>query len=286
MNIVSWNIQAGLGLDGKVDLQRIADVLRALPFHNAGAPDVICLQEVSRHFTALTNGVACDQAAQLQALFPEYTGVFRPAVDLAPLPTSSSPARRQFGCMIFSRHPITQVFNHLLTQQAASGKRMQRHLLEAVISAPNGPLRIATTHLEYNSQPCRLAQVEHLLQLHEEALAPTDAAAVVQADSPYSAAPRPAAAIFCGDFNFLADSAEYQCITTPRLGFTDAWRLLDGPTRSFPTCGFDCPEQWPQGPHCRDFFFLTPELATQVRQIGVNTQTRASDHQPIYLALD
>lgn len=284
MNIVSWNIQAGLGLDGKVDLQRIADVIRALPFYK-GIPDVICLQEVSRHFSALTNGVSCDQAAQLQNLFPDYTGIFRPAVDLDPHKDSSSPERRQFGCMILSRFPVKQVLNHLLTQHGAAGKRMQRHLLEAVIDTPTGLLRIATTHLEYNSQACRLAQVEQMLSLHTEALAPTDPAAVVKADSPYSAEPRPASAIMCGDFNFLSDSEEYQRITAAPHRFEDAWCLLDGLEREFPTCGFDNAEQWPQGPHCRDFFFLTNDLARQVTQIGVDTVTRASDHQPIYLTM-
>lgn len=284
MNIVSWNIQAGLGLDGKVDLQRIADVIRALPFQVAGGPDVICLQEVSRYFSALTNRVACDQAAQLQALFPGYTSIFRPAVDLGPL-DGNHPERRQFGCMILSRFPVTQVFNHLLTQQGAGGKRMQRHLLEAVIDAPAGPLRVATTHLEYNSQTCRLAQVEQMLCLHAEALAPTDACAMVQADSPYSAAPRPASAILCGDFNFLTNSEEYLRMTSELYGFEDAWCLLDGKERAFPTCGFDNAAQWPEGPHCRDFFFLTADLARRVTQADTETLTRASDHQPIYLTL-
>lgn len=284
MNIVSWNIQAGLGLDGNVNLQRIADVIHALPFHTGG-PDVICLQEASRYFSALTNGIACDQAEQLRALFPGYTCIFRPAVDLAPAPHSPLEERRQFGCMILSRFPVMQVLNHLLTQQGAGGKRMQRHLLEAVMDAPSGPLRVATTHLEYNSQACRLAQVEQMLRLHAQALAPTDTSAVVKADSPYSAAALPASAILCGDFNFLSDSEEYQRITVAEHGFADAWCLLDGKAREFPTCGFDNAAQWPQGPHCRDFFFLTADLARQVRQTGADTVTRASDHQPIYLSL-
>lgn len=285
MNIVSWNIQAGLGLDGKVDLQRIADVILGLPFQT-GRPDIICLQEVSRNFSALTNGLACDQAEQLQALFSDYHGVFRAAVDLEPLPDSPSPERRQFGCMIFSRFPINQVFNYLLTQSGAGGKRMQRHLLEVVIESPKGPVRVATTHLEYNSQACRLAQVQQMLHLHEQALAPTDPSAVVNSDSPYSAVPRPASAIFCGDFNFLPDSEEYQCMTAAPAHLQDAWGLLGRTASDFPTCGFDSSMQWPQGPHCRDFFFITKDLAQQVSHVGVDIVTRASDHQPIYFSIN
>lgn len=285
MNIVSWNIQAGLGLDGKVDLHRIANIIYTLPFKATGGPDVICLQEVSRHFAALTNGVACDQVEQLRALFPDYHCIFRPAVDLGPLNGGSNEERRQFGCVILSRFPVTQVFNHLLTQKGASGKRMQRHLLEVVVESSKGPVRVATTHLEYYSQSCRLAQIEQMLSLHAEAYEPIDLSAVVKTNSPYGALPRPASAIFCGDFNFVPGSEEYQCMTADRTGFKDAWFLLNGENQEFHTCGFADTVQWPEGPHCRDFFFLTEDLAPLVTQTGVDTETRASDHQPIYLTI-
>jgi len=285
MNIVSWNIQAGLGLDGEVDLSRIANVLRALPFHTGNGPDVICLQEVSRHFSALTNGTPDDQPAQLEALFPEYTCIFRPAVDLGPYGNDTAGKTRQFGCMILSRFPVSQVFNRLLTQQGAGGKRMQRHVLEAIVEAPSGPVRVATTHLEFNSHPCRLAQVDQILSDYQETLNTPTPSSLLHTDSPYSAAPRPTAAIVCGDFNFLTDSPEYQRLTATNSGFQDAWCLLDGKQRSFFTCGFDNAVQWPEGPHCRDFFFITNELADNVTQIGVDTETRASDHQPIYLTV-
>lgn len=43
--------------------------------------------------------------------------------------------------------------------------------------------------------------------------------------------------------------------------------------------------QWPQGPHCRDFIFVSAGLARQVRRIEVDTETLASDHQPIMVEL-
>ena len=42
MRILSWNIQWGRGIDGRVDLERTVAVIAA------GNPDVICLQEVAR----------------------------------------------------------------------------------------------------------------------------------------------------------------------------------------------------------------------------------------------
>ena len=44
IQILSWNIQNGEGVDGKISLNRIADTIFSM-----ATPDVICLQEVSRN---------------------------------------------------------------------------------------------------------------------------------------------------------------------------------------------------------------------------------------------
>ena len=41
--IVSWNIQNGLGVDGKLSISRTAETIREL-----ADADIICLQEVSK----------------------------------------------------------------------------------------------------------------------------------------------------------------------------------------------------------------------------------------------
>ena len=46
---------------------------------------------------------------------------------------------------------------------------MPRLLLEAVVEAPSGPLRIMTTHLEYSSSELRRAQVEGIREAHRTA---------------------------------------------------------------------------------------------------------------------
>lgn len=55
MQIISWNIQCGLGVDGKVDLARIANVMREM-----GDADIICLQEVSRFNPDLDMNMGCE----------------------------------------------------------------------------------------------------------------------------------------------------------------------------------------------------------------------------------
>ena len=58
--ILTWNIQCGLGVDGRVDLVRLADVIRSM-----ADADVICLQEVSRFNPELDGGENVDQVAAL-----------------------------------------------------------------------------------------------------------------------------------------------------------------------------------------------------------------------------
>ena len=53
-----------------------------------------------------------------------------------------------------------------------------------------------------------------------------------------------------------------------------------------PTCGMFDRDQWPGGPHCRDFLFVTGDVASCVRAIEVDLETDASDHQPVRLDLD
>ena len=55
--VLTWNIQCGLGVDGRVDLVRIADVIRTM-----ADVDVICLQEVSRFNPELDGGQIAELA--------------------------------------------------------------------------------------------------------------------------------------------------------------------------------------------------------------------------------
>lgn len=293
MNLVSWNIQSGRGVDGEVRLARIAEVISAIPFPNGGPADVICLQEVARFFSGVTGGVLTDQVAELRELFCDYVLVFRPAVDVhfAGAAGVDRIQRRQFGCMMLSRYPVLQVCNHMLTRKGTVAKGMQRQLLEAVVEGPHGPLRVMTTHLEFNSRPCRMAQVRQIRTLHEEVgmLARLTSPAG-SSDGPYFIPHPPREAVLCGDFNFTPDSEEYLEVIAPLHGagpdWADAWVSLHGGTAHKPSCGMEDAVQWPQGPHCRDFFFATPGLLKKASMIDVDIDTRASDHQPIFLSFD
>ena len=65
LTLVSWNIQYGKGLDGRIDLRRIAETV-----HKDGLPDVLCFQEVSRNYPSTDEGA--DQVRELENFFPDY----------------------------------------------------------------------------------------------------------------------------------------------------------------------------------------------------------------------
>lgn len=276
-SIISWNIQCGLGVDGRVDLQRIADVINQM-----GGADVICLQEVARFFPDLDRGQGADQVAVLKKCFPGFAAMFGPALDR---PSPGNARRQQFGNLILSRLPVLQTFRHSLPQPLPADpvQHMPRQALEVVVAAPDGPLRVTTTHLEYHSARQRLHQAERLCALTAEIVDNLEYAGYAPADGPYAAIPRPGRSVLCGDFNAEPDDSVYQRLTHRDL---DAWRQLHGVRAHAPTCGIHDRIQWPQGPHARDFFFVSPELKSQVLAVEVETDTDASDHQPLRLLLN
>ncbi len=282
MDIVTWNIQCGKGCDGIVDLRRIVETACAL------APaDVLCFQEVAVNFPELDGGSGEDQVAVLAALLPGYQAIFRPGVDRPGTETGD----RRFGNALFSRLPVLQVLAHLLPRPAeAGGRSMQRLALEVVVDAPFGPLRIVTTHLEYHSVAHRAAQVEFLRDVHREAAMRARLKdAPDRSQGPYRSIARPAAAVLCGDFNFEPADPLHARIQAPFEGdvpaFLDAWTFLHPKLPHPPTCGIADFAQWPSGPHCRDFAFVTAEIASRARRIAVDGKTTASDHQPLLLTL-
>ena len=273
--LVTWNIQAGLGVDGQTDLARIASVIKAL-----ADADVICLQEVCRHLPG-----SGDQVAELQQHFPGYGAFFGAAIDRLADGAASAP-RMQFGNLVLSRLPVLQCFRHALPQPAdATVQHMPRQATEVVVATPAGALRVVTTHLEFHSVTQRVAQTRRLLALEEEVRDAELHPARAPRDGPYAAVPRPARTLLCGDFNFETDSEEYRVLTGPG-GLHDAWPALRGDSAHAPTCGIHDHVQWPAGAHCRDFFFCSETLLARVRAIEVDEQTTASDHQPVMLRLD
>lgn len=284
MKLVSWNVQWGRDAQGRVDLQRTVEQARRLADF-----DVICMQEITRGFGALPGGPGSDQFAELEQALSGYTVLDAIGADLPSL--DGSPRRRQFGNALATRLPVSLVIRHSLPWPAdAAAPSMQRVALEAVVETNGGALRIIVTHLEFYSLKQRLAQVDALRRLQQEAADhAAHPAAAENATGPFAPTSRPVSAIVCGDFNSAFGSQAYQRFIAPLTGapgFIDAWTALHPGRTPPPTAGVYDTQQWSDGPMACDFVFVTEDLRTRLRSCEIDGATQASDHQPIVLELD
>lgn len=281
MRILSWNIQWGLGCDGKVNLARIADVIRAM-----GEVDVICLQEVAVNHATLPGSRGEDQVDVLRSLFPGYSAHYGASSDLA----GEHGQRRLFGNLILSRLPVLQVFRHSLPCHAYDAVAcMPRMALEAVVYCGAYSVRVITTHLEYYSAEQRMDQLQKLRAIHDEAFSqvqhPADTADL---DAPFQVPARPVSSIYCGDFNCEPQSDEIRTLLQPFASgapaLLDAWPVANPNLPHAATVGLNgCP--WPDRAYCCDYFFVSVDWRGRVERMQVNQKTNASDHQPILLEL-
>ncbi len=286
MRLISWNVQWGRSAHGDVNLSRTIDEARRLADF-----DVLCMQEVTRGFSVLAGHPGDDQFAELADLLPGYTMLGAIGADLAPLKLDAPAApRRQFGNALATRLPVERVIRHSLPWPAdPDAPSMQRVALEAVLKAPGGSVRVIVTHLEFYSLKQRLAQVERLREMQQEAAAhAANPAPAENAIGPFADTARPVSAIVCGDFNSAFDSEAYRRMLDPLDGspsFIDAWTALHPGQTPPMTAGAYDKAQWSDGPLTCDFLFVTEDLQPRLRSCEIDGGTRASDHQPIVVEM-
>lgn len=274
MRLLTWNIQWGLGMDGRVDLARIVDHARA------SDPDVICLQEVSDNMPDLAGNDDVDQFAAIASLLPAYRAIVGAGVDIF----DDSGERRRFGNMVLSRFPVRQVLRHQLPWTGATGLNMPRMLIEASIAAPFGPVRVMTTHLEYFSGQLRASAVEAIRAAHAAA-ASREATPREAGGGPYAFKPGARSAILTGDFNMKPqDPTRLRLLETfgdETPGFQDTWTARHGEAPHPPS--FCIADRRYGEPHCADYVLATPDLAGRVTDVFYDIETRFSDHQPLLI---
>jgi endonuclease/exonuclease/phosphatase family metal-dependent hydrolase len=182
---MTFNIHHGVGVDGGLDLERIAGTIESL------GPDVVGLQEVDRRFGERSE--FADQARVLSRRLGMRLA-YGAALDLDP-PGAGEP-RRRYGNAVLSRFPIVGRSNLLLPRTAAVE---QRAMLRARIALDDGQIDAYTTHLEAHDERQRALQAAAV------------ATAIVS-----RAGPR----ILLADLNARPDAAEMTAISAV-LG--DAW---------------------------------------------------------------
>jgi endonuclease/exonuclease/phosphatase family metal-dependent hydrolase len=178
LTVVTYNIHHGAGLDGVLDLERIAVLLE-----KTGA-DVIGLQEVDRHWSERSNWV--DQPAWFAKRLKMHYG-YAANLDLPPL--NPGEPRRQYGTAILSRYPIKEFTNTLLPKYPAGE---QRGLAVATVKLRGAELRFANTHLTHNNNAERLEQAQKVVELLGTSKQPT---------------------MLVGDLNARPDAPEIKTIT-------------------------------------------------------------------------
>jgi len=284
VRLITWNIQWGCGIDGRVDLERIVRTARGIADF-----DVLCVQEVADNFPGLKGNDHRDQFAELSRLLPGYACLEVFGLDVE----GEDGRRRRFGNAIFTRYGVHGVRRHALPWPADAGKpNMPRAAVEATLRTPMGPLRVTTTHLEYYSDPQRRAQALRLRNLHDEACQRALAGPGSQGDAApiFAPAPQTTSAILCGDFNCPPANPAYEeiqhRISSGGPRYVDAWmRASPGPAPHPPT--FCLHERgYGDDPYCCDFAFVSEDILPRVRTVRVDLDTQASDHQPLLLELD
>jgi endonuclease/exonuclease/phosphatase family metal-dependent hydrolase len=293
LKFLTYNIQYGIGLDGRYDISRIVDVMR-------GA-DVIALQEVARHWARLEDD---DQVAMITELLPDYHWVYGPGFDVnadqkdeAGRPVHR---RRQFGTMLLSRLPIAWSRLHLLPhRRTISPFNMQGQALEGMIRTPWGPLRVLSLHLSHVGAEERLTQLEFLLARHRDI--PFDGGAWCGHDDDHDSwsndepePENPLSAIWMGDFNATPSSAEYERMVgrSPYYrmplhvdGFVDS--TLAGGHAPDAFISYEGPDEAGETERLRlDYCFVTSDLAPRVTAMRIDEDEIASDHKPVWTEID
>ncbi|MBA2416893.1 MAG: endonuclease/exonuclease/phosphatase family protein [Geodermatophilaceae bacterium] len=193
LRVATFNIAHGRGRGGVVDLRRTTDALASL-----GA-DVICVQEVDRHFSERSGWA--DQATEL-AEGLGMTAVYGVAMRRDRAHEGEPP--REYGNAILTRLPVAGQRVVRLPGRPRSEPRSM------VVAELAGDLHAACVHLQHNSAPARAAQLAVVLQ--ELPQAPV---------------------VLAGDFNATPDAPELRVLGGR---FVDSWeRAGRGRGASFPS---------------------------------------------------
>jgi endonuclease/exonuclease/phosphatase family metal-dependent hydrolase len=281
MRILSWNVQYGKSSDGSADFSRILQHIKSL-----GDFDVICLQELARNMAEYCRPDQTDHLLMTQQFFQQHRAVWGSGFSWpaeAGDDTRTGDLRQEFGNISLVKSGLLDFRVHQLPQPATPGKQqMQRIAVETLVDSALGPVSILNTHLAFHDDAENQQQVAYLSHLEQERVA-HHREPKQPGSGTYQAGSLAVARILCGDFNFTPDTRQYRYQLD--MNWADAWKLNNNDEAHPPTCGLFDKAQWPQGGHCRDFFWFSPELHSLQFDISADTRSNLSDHQPVMLEI-
>lgn len=150
LRVMTYNIHVGVGMDKKLDLQRIADVI------NREHPDLVGLQEVDRGVKR-TEGK--DEIAELAKL-TDMRYAFAHNLDYQ---------GGQYGVAILSRFPIGAV-DHRKYENLREAER--RGMIRVEVNVGGKTVNFVTTHLDYQHDDGRLFETEQMLKFLQDVKGP------------------------------------------------------------------------------------------------------------------
>lgn len=149
VKVMSFNIHAGIGIDGVYNLQRIADTIR-----NSGA-EVVGLNEIHKNYDATTN--YDDQVAWLANELGMYAA-FQKTTWKSAIPASGNKPR-EFGHAILSKYPISVLNSRIYDEHDTH----YQGLLETSITIDGHPMLFYLTHLSADAS----VQTSQRIQLRQ-----------------------------------------------------------------------------------------------------------------------
>lgn len=283
--VATYNIQYGLGQDGRFDLDRIVDAV--------AEADIILFQEVCQHWQR-NDGE--DQVAALAERLNRYV-VFGSTFDMDASTVEDGRVvnrRKTFGNMVASRWPILSSRTQLLPKRALPDTMdVQRCVVEAVIDTPAGGLRAYSVHLSHISPGQRMPQLDVLEDFIRRGVhdaRPFDGTAPDGWAEDCVPTPLPTPVLLGGDFNCTPASGEYARLCGEWTETRGRLRRADQLVDTYAAAGHD--PFAPSSFHTKeaafkiDHLLATPDLAAAVTKSWIAGDVIASDHYPIFAEFD
>lgn len=243
--VMSFNMAHGQGMDGRVDLERTAKVIKQ---SNA---DIICLQEVDQHFSDRSDFM--DQAAVLGGwLDMDYSY----GANLIEPPARPGMPDRKYGNALLSRFPVKFTENHpLILPSTLQEDPEPRGVLETILDLGGTYVSVLNTHLSLGERELE-ANIRQLLQQAETSMFST---------------------IIAGDFNMKPTHPELCKISSK---FHDAFSQIEtGSSFTFPANYSDENSGIYSKASSRiDYIFTDDQSLLQHAEV---LNTPAADHLPI-----
>lgn len=150
LKVISYNIHVGIGMDKKLDLARIAEVIKR---HRA---DIVGLQEVDRGVERTGRVDEIRELARLTGM--DYA--FAHNLDYQ---------GGQYGVAVLSRFPILAIDHRRFANRR---ERERRGFIRVEVEVEGRRVNFVTTHLDYQFLDGRVFETEQLLKALEEVRGP------------------------------------------------------------------------------------------------------------------